>query len=410
MDLKLFGGFTNLPFSITERKGLGHPDTLCDGAADYVSQQYSQYCLEKFGEVLHHNCDKFVILGGTAKVGFGYGKIVSPFRFIMNGRFSESFGATKIEYKSLIRQWIKEYVSNILTLIDSNKDMEIVDMIHSNPSPGIISTDVKNLPPRSSIFMFTPRNKKDLTQSTFLESNDTSAGVGYAPLNTSDLVAIAVEKKFNSKDFKIKHPYIGSDIKVMVVTVDRTIKITTCIPFIGLYTPSIKFYKDKIKWLKEMINDEVKNIIGKQYSLSITINNRDVIKMNEVYLTATGSSVESGDEGIVGRGNRINGVISMTEPMSMEAACGKNPIYHIGKLYNVLAKRIAFKIYDLYNISCKVYLVSQTGRDLQDPWQCIITLSTKKYNKEGISNIVKKELSDVVDLSNDLIFGRCINY
>lgn len=406
MNLKIFVKDTELPFSITERKGIGHPDTLCDATAEYVSQKYSQYCLEHFGEVLHHNCDKFAVLGGTAEVGFGYGKIIKPFKFIMNGRFSESFGGVKIEYKDLVRQWIREYISSVLTTIDPNKDIEIIDMIHSNPSPGVINENIANLPPRSSIFMFAPRDKRDLTQSTFLESNDTSSGVGYAPYSISDKVAIAVENRLNSKDFKVKHPYIGSDIKVMVTVINKTIEITACVPFIGIYTPNIEFYKEKILWLKEQINSEINNLVKNEYSISVTINNRDLIEMNEVYLTATGSSVESGDEGMVGRGNRVNGVISMIGPMSMEGACGKNPIYHIGKLYNVLAEKIAFKIYDLYKVPCKVFLVSQTGRNLQDPWQCILILGSENYNKEKIQILVEEELSNVSNLSNDLIYGR----
>jgi len=283
-------------------------------------------------------------------------------------------------------------------------------MIHSNPSPGVIDGDISNLPPRSSIFMFAPRDKRDLTQSTFLESNDTSAGVGYAPYSTSDKIAIMIERMLNGSDFKKEHPFIGSDIKVMVAATDRFIEITTCIPFIGLYTPSIDFYKEKILWLKDLIDDQVKNIVGESYSFSTTINSRDVIEMKEVYLTATGSSVESGDEGMVGRGNRVNGVISMTSPMSMEGACGKNPIYHIGKLYNVLAGKIASKIFDLYKTPCKVFLLSQSGRNLQDPWQCTIVLGSKKYDKEKISDLVMGELANIPNLSKDLIFGRYTIY
>ena len=196
----------------------------------------------------------------------------------------------------------------------------------------------------------------------------------------------------------------------MVSVINKSIEVTTCIPFIGRYTPSIDFYQEKVKWLKEIIEQEVKNLVNNQYSLNIAINNRDVIEMNEVYLTATGSSVESGDEGMVGRGNRVNGVISMTNPMSMEAASGKNPIYHIGKLYNVLAQDVASKIYNLYKVACKVYLVSQTGRDLRDPWQCVVVLDSRKCSEKDISDLVKKELSDIQNLSNDLIFGRRRTY
>ncbi|MBI2996856.1 MAG: hypothetical protein HYY46_00145, partial [Deltaproteobacteria bacterium] len=43
---------------IVERKGLGHPDTICDAIMEAISQSLCQAYLERFGSILHHNCDK----------------------------------------------------------------------------------------------------------------------------------------------------------------------------------------------------------------------------------------------------------------------------------------------------------------------------------------------------------------
>jgi S-adenosylmethionine synthetase len=43
---------------IVERKGLGHPDTICDLVMERISQALSQAYLQHFGKILHHNCDK----------------------------------------------------------------------------------------------------------------------------------------------------------------------------------------------------------------------------------------------------------------------------------------------------------------------------------------------------------------
>ena len=45
------------PMEIVERKGIGHPDTLCDGAAEALSLELCRYYLEHFGRILHHNVD-----------------------------------------------------------------------------------------------------------------------------------------------------------------------------------------------------------------------------------------------------------------------------------------------------------------------------------------------------------------
>jgi S-adenosylmethionine synthetase len=55
------------------------------------------------------------------------------------------------------------------------------------------------------------------------------------------------------------------------------------------------------------------------------INMRDIPAQDELYLTYTGSSIESGDEGVVGRGNRVTGLITPLRPMNIEGAIGKNP-------------------------------------------------------------------------------------
>jgi S-adenosylmethionine synthetase len=55
------------------------------------------------------------------------------------------------------------------------------------------------------------------------------------------------------------------------------------------------------------------------------------VKPSTVYLTVTGTSAEAGDDGEVGRGNRVNDLITPYRPISLEAAAGKNPVTHVGQ-------------------------------------------------------------------------------
>lgn len=84
--------FNKLPFEIVERKGLGHPDTLADGLAEAVSNNYSSYCLDRFGIVPHHNVDKLYIGAGLFSVEYGQNKMLKPAVIRINGRISNSFG------------------------------------------------------------------------------------------------------------------------------------------------------------------------------------------------------------------------------------------------------------------------------------------------------------------------------
>jgi S-adenosylmethionine synthetase len=58
----------------------------------------------------------------------------------------------------------------------------------------------------------------------------------------------------------------------------------------------------------------------------VHVNAADNSEEKAIYLTVTGTSAESGDDGQVGRGNRVNSLITPGRPMSLEAATGKNPV------------------------------------------------------------------------------------
>jgi len=71
---------------MVERKGKGHPDVLCDKAAEELSIALSQFYLEKYGRVLHHNVDKCVLVGGQSTVTFGGGEVLEPIHLLLVGR------------------------------------------------------------------------------------------------------------------------------------------------------------------------------------------------------------------------------------------------------------------------------------------------------------------------------------
>jgi S-adenosylmethionine synthetase len=99
------------------------------------------------------------------------------------------------------------------------------------------------------------------------------------------------------------------------------------------------------------------------------VNAADGDTPESVYLTVTGLSAEAGDDGQVGRGNRVNGLITPYRPMSLEAAAGKNPVAHVGKLYNVMANRVAhavvMEVPEVDEAYC--YLLSRIGHPIADP-------------------------------------------
>ncbi len=113
-----------------------------------------------------------------------------------------------------------------------------------------------------------------------------------------------------------------------------------------------------------------------------------------IYLTVTGTSCESGDNGQVGRGNRINGLITPCHTMSLEAVAGKNPVSHVGKIYNLKAQEIANRINEAFKVKeVQVQLLSRIGKPINDPFVGIKYISNGDFRKSEVEEIVSRSLS-----------------
>jgi S-adenosylmethionine synthetase len=385
-------------FQIVERKGTGHPDTLADNLAELLSAKYSNYTKENYGAVLHHNFDKLSLLGGASHVFFGGGYITQPIRVLLNGRVSDKFGDDVIPVYELLENWIRDFLSEKLSL-DRLKDIVIHNNISTQSSPG--KTAEKSEEEGTRHYWFQPRDLDDLQELKKLVSNDTSLGVGFAPTSNLEKFTIDLEYDLSMGEFKLDNPWIGSDIKLMAIKNDNEYSLTVCIPQIAKYVPDVENYKKNIEKVHKYIQE-----YALRYGINtieIQSNTRDNFKTNELYLTVTGSSIESGDEGVVGRGNRINQIITPTRPMSMEGASGKNPVYHIGKIYYIAAYQLASMIHEKFNIQNEVYLVSQSGRLLVDPWVAIVSVPEDFSKSEALKDFINKEITFIPNITDELL-------
>lgn len=398
-------------YEIVERKGLGHPDNICDSIAEEISRNYSLFCLKNYGLILRHMVDKITVLGGSSKVSFGHGEMVRPIRILLNGRFTHQFNDEQIDYKQIVKLSIFNYFKRIFPLLDTDKWLEIIDNTHFSQGPGVVYDSKGNsLNERKNFFMVIDEKMAHLHNNN-LRSNDTSTCVSYSPLSDLEQIVILIEKTLDSDEFKKSYPYIGTDIKVMGKRVKKEIGLTCCIPFIAKYTPNVEFYQEKIEWLKKIIIEMVKDIFP-QYKVEIFLNTRDDIKNQDIYLTTIGSAIESGDEGAVGRGNRANGVISFNRSMSIEAPCGKNPVYHTGKIYTIISFLISEEIYQKLGLENTVYLTSQMGRLIKNPWSAAVVIDGRKEitdkEKETINSIFEEKLNDHLSATKLLIEKKIV--
>jgi S-adenosylmethionine synthetase len=382
-------------YEIVERKGRGHPDTLADALAEHLSVEYSKWTENSFGAILHHNFDKVGILGGAASVRFGKGALVGPIRILLNGRASSRFGDRAISLETLLPKWAKEFMVSEFPVLDRDRDLVVQDNISTQSSPGNIQETNARKGTRQN--WFTPRGLEDLQERTTLASNDTSLGVGYAPMSRLEESVLDIEAALSMPRFRRENPWIGSDIKIMAYRKFSSLHLTMCIPQIADHVPSERAYRNNLAAAQAVIE---KLLEPRGYSsLEISLNTRDNFAASELYLTAIGSSIESGDEGLVGRGNRVNGLITPMRPMSMEGACGKNPVYHIGKLYNVLSDRIAKRLHGHLGIQSEVAMIGQSGRLVRDPWQVVVKVPMEIHDTKDVQEIVEQEVLGVANIT-----------
>ncbi len=371
---------------IVERKGLGHPDYIADSLAESFSEALCRYYLEKFNKVLHHNVDKLEVIGGKTEPEFGGGKVIKPISILFSGRATDDFNGAEIPVREIAVESSNKWFSKNMRFLNPDS----INYIFETKSGSA------NL---SSVFA-----SKD-----HIGSNDTSFGVGYAPLTESEKLVLSIERYANSKEFKQKFPFSGEDIKVMCVRNRNKIDVTVAMAFVDKYVNSVSdYFKKKTEIIYELSKRFDATPLGRK--IKITLNGMDdkSLGKNGCYLTVTGSSSEHGDDGAVGRGNRVNGLITPNRPMSLEAVAGKNPVNHIGKIYNILSMKLAQKIYESHGLEVNVKSVGGIGKPLDQPIVIAVeTLErTEKEQKNKIVDLINDELSKINEITKDVIAGK----
>lgn len=384
------------PVEVVERKGIGHPDTICDALAEELSRALCRFYLDKFGIVMHHNVDKVLLRGGTSQPRFSGGVVTAPIELFMAGRATCEYKGITVPIEELIRESCVQWLQSHFHVLDPLQHIKL----HSLIRPG--SVDLVELYLRQE-------------QTGIALANDTSCGVGYAPLSELERVVLQVEKSLNSADTKSAHPEIGEDIKVMGVRKQETLELTVACAFIDRYIKNVDDYVQKRATLIALVEQAVRVESG--MPVHINVNAADDIDQGSLYLTVTGTSAESGDDGEVGRGNRVNGLIAPYRPMNMEAAAGKNPVTHVGKLYNIVAQRIAETlIQELEEVQeAYCYLVSRIGSPITEPQVADLQLVMQDglaidVVRSRTEEVVYDQLADIARIRQELIDGALTVY
>ncbi|HUZ79862.1 MAG TPA: methionine adenosyltransferase [Thermoplasmata archaeon] len=329
---------------LVERKGLGHPDSMADGISESVSQALSRMYLDEYNRILHHNTDETQIVGGGSEPKFGGGRVTSPIYILLVGRATTEVNGEKLPFRQTAIDAGKKYVGSIAAHLDVDKNVEFDCKI------GQGSIDLRGVFDQKSVL-----------------SNDTSFGVGFAPFSDTEKLVLESEK-FLTLKLKRKLPALGEDVKVMGFRSGDKIRLTVAAALVDSEIEDADEYANVCAQIRDKLADQATKLTRRE--VVIDVNTADDPELGRFYLTCTGLSMEAGDDGSVGRGNRANGLITPCRPMSLEASAGKNPINHVGKIYNIVGNQIANDIIKETGGNVKevhVRILSQIGKPVDEP-------------------------------------------
>ena len=304
---------------IIEYKSKAHPDSLTDEIVEECATFLDFYYYNKYNRILHYNVDKALFSAGDCDIHYGGGKTIKVPTFILGGQATNLTKDLQNKLKQQILRIIKRHLPNLKKV-----DIEIRT-----------SNTVKNL--------------CDIAFNETILANDTSFGVGYYPYSKNEQTVFAIKKDLDKM------------IEEQIIPIGELYKIMFTPKTISISAP---LYAQKVHNREEYANYK-KQIEKKLSKYGKIIFNPD-FENGFPYLTLCGSSIECGDDGQVGRGNRYNNLITPCKPMTIEAYHGKNNKNHVGKLYSKLAFERAKEIYKKTGKYTEVILVSKIAKPIED--------------------------------------------
>ncbi|HJL43437.1 MAG TPA: methionine adenosyltransferase [Myxococcales bacterium LLY-WYZ-16_1] len=375
---------------VVERKGLGHPDTICDALAESISRALSWAYVAVSGSVLHHNVDKVLLRAGASEAWLGGGQVVEPMDIYLAGRATHVAAGRPVPVEDMALEETRRWLAEHLHALEPERHVRVHCGIRSG-SRELVELSTRQMAPGKKL------------------ANDTSCGVGYAPLSRLEQIVMAVETRLSSLASVDGRKAVGEDVKVMGVRLGEEVELTVACALIGPELPRLEDALALKAELAEVSNEAAKSVAD--LPVRTQVNTADDPEAPTLYLTVTGTSAECGDDGEAGRGNRANGLITPYRPMTMESVAGKNPSTHVGKIYNVVAERIASSIVSevqgIDAVECR--MVSRIGHPIDEPW----LVDVRTQGPASVSDVydavrdrVHRGLTRLSQLEIDMVSGR----
>ena len=365
------------PVEFVERKGVGHPDTICDRLAEDLACDLARRYLENTGHVQPFNVDKAVLAAGAVEIGFGGGTIVKPSHLVLVGKADFGHG-----WQPDSEELAVQSKARLLELLpDASPDAFQVEVWLNQSSvdlAAVVAHDTRSVP----------------------LANDTSFAAVSVPRSQLEAAVHAIENELNSVTYRARVP-IGRDIKVMGAKANGTTRITVAAPVMATAVGTRADYETVIAEVRDRATAIGAEVSGQPVTVHVNQADQD----DSPYLTLGGTSAEAGDDGQVGRGNRFGGLITPYRPMSLEAAAGKNPAAHVGKTYHAIGYDIATRLLDETSArETTIRLLSSIGHPVTEPQAAHIEVD-REVDHDVVRTIATESFADWAGTRDRLIDG-----
>lgn len=366
----------NPPIEFVERKGTGHPDTICDRLAEELACQLARDYLQYTGAVRHFNVDKAILAAGAVDIGFGGGIHVKPSKLVLVGKAAFGF-----DWEPDTDELADQYHKRLLELLP-------------DASPEAFEVEV-----------WLNRSSVDLAAVVHAETvaplaNDTSFAAVSLPRSILESIVHEIETHLNGESYRKRVP-VGRDIKVMGARIGDDITVTVACPVLAHSVAD----RDQYDAVMDIVREDAVSIASAIAGRAVTVRVNQADQEESVYLTLTGTSAEAGDDGQVGRGNRFGGLITPYRPMSLEAAAGKNPASHVGKTYHAIGSDISDRLISETSIEeVTIRLLSSIGHLVTEPQAVHVEVSGSAAD-DAVTEIVHDCFADWSGVTDRLIDG-----
>jgi len=373
-----------------ECKGIGHPDTICDALVEAVSTALAQMYNRELGAIAHFNVDKALLAAGQCVKGFLEGELKQPMRFFLGDRATFAVGARALPVLETVEEAISLWLGRHLPRVRLGQQLVLEPVLAPGSAP--------------------LRRSFEAAQAT--ASTDPAGAVGSAPRTPPEELVLATTRYLNSRDFKALFPDTGQDVKVFAVRTDDKVELTIAMPFFCDAIDSEATYFRRKDEVLHALHQHLASTSSLTIELTLNALDQRGRGADGLYLTLTGTSAEDADSGQVGRGNRTYGFIAFARPLGGEAAPGKNPIAHVGKIYSAASQSLAEGIHKRFPhlLEVYVYLAVRIGEPILRPWVSIQVVLPQGHTLDSIESqlraFVSEELEHLPEFCQRLVRGE----